>query len=412
MKKNIGVWAFLLFTTALVTGCGGTKELPAAPAPAAPSVLDDWRLASLTTSVLRRGSDPVFSLYKDEKLTETGFTEIRYRISPEFNKNLMFLIPDFGDLASSGVADYVAETFFRAGYDVITLPSQYSAHFVREISKTGAVGIARRDAEDMYGVMKSTLARYNAMTKNRVVRPVAVGLGYGGLVLGHVSIFERTAREIGIQKYLLLNPSIHPETTALHILKMSEKVLEWRESRRTAFEKNLGTIYTEFTASDPFLPASMEKLGSLKLAKEESEFLLSSGLTSAFRPIFETIFERIGAEPEGQIKPKCIDKYGCPESGYRETHLIPYWTRIEPTYKDERALAKHTRLDTLCDSIGVNKRVFILHSKDDFYVDPKADFSALQKCMGDRISIQENGGHLGLLWKPEFQQLMIERVGI
>jgi hypothetical protein len=274
------------------------------------------------------------------------------------------------------------------------------------------VGIARRDAEDMYGVMKSTLARYNAMTKNRVVRPVAVGLGYGGLVLGHVSIFERTAREIGIQKYLLLNPSIHPETTALHILKMSEKVLEWRESRRTAFEKNLGTIYTEFTASDPFLPASMEKLGSLKLAKEESEFLLSSGLTSAFRPIFETIFERIGAEPEGQIKPKCIDKYGCPESGYRETHLIPYWTRIEPTYKDERALAKHTRLDTLCDSIGVNKRVFILHSKDDFYVDPKADFSALQKCMGDRISIQENGGHLGLLWKPEFQQLMIERVGI
>ncbi len=100
----------------------------------------------------------------------------------------------------------MARAFYQAGFHVVSISSPTFNNFVTAASKTGVVGHAERDAEDLYRVMEMIWAELKPDITATSFN--LTGYSLGGFNAAFVSKLDEERKSFNFKHVLLINPPV------------------------------------------------------------------------------------------------------------------------------------------------------------------------------------------------------------
>ena len=98
-------------------------------------------------------------------------------------------------------------TFYQAGYHVITISSPTKPPFMAAASSTNLPGLTNYDAEDLYRVMTHAL---DVVSKEiEITEKYVTGYSLGGIESAFVGYLDSQRKEINFDKVLMINPPVN-----------------------------------------------------------------------------------------------------------------------------------------------------------------------------------------------------------
>ena len=126
---------------------------------------------------------------------------------------LIFLIAGTG-AASNGAKNLnMARAFYKAGFHVISVASPTFPNFVSAASRTGVVGHAERDAEDLYHVMEMIWKKLEGDIEATSFN--LTGYSLGGFNSAYVAKLDEERKSFNFRRVLFMTPP-YRSTTPSH----------------------------------------------------------------------------------------------------------------------------------------------------------------------------------------------------
>ncbi|MDR3606702.1 MAG: hypothetical protein P4M08_04890 [Oligoflexia bacterium] len=337
------------------------------------------------------------------------------------NAPLVVILAGLGGSANGGTSEFIADRLGRAGFSTISLPSPYFWQYALAASKTGIPGIATDDAKEIYGQIKMVL---NHLAITRDVHPRS--LGFVGFSMGafegvFIAEIDRQQNELGIQKFVLINPpmdlthGIHMlDSMYLHGLSLGKSAIDGFMSIVLGNGKALRA--RDIDSPDYFVGLE-EKLG---LPDEGAKFLASENLESVApdlvmvsQSIHQTLPSSVltaPASPANQtLRESEAQRFTLGD--YMKSLVVPSFLAISgmdpgrqdipPSLRTELSLREHLA------EIASDDRLNFMHNEDDFITDPN-DLAALEQTVPNRTMVYPYGGHVENIWYPENLKHMLD----
>ena len=320
---------------------------------------------------------------------------------------LLFILAGLGSNPYFGVAPYLASLFYRAGSDVVILPSPMSWNFALSASRSGAPGYAPQDAKDLYEVMQKTLT---TLRDRYTIEPTMIhflGVSLGALEGAYLSVIDADEGKIGIAKYLLVNPPVD-------LAYAVDKIDEWRKlARKFGPEKSQQLVSRALAIVDTFSderrddPAVFERLAKkfAGFTTEEFQFLIAENLHSQLPELVyatQVIHDqKVLAAPKNDTRKRLEEAKTFTLTDYHRKIALPFWQKqAGDSQVDSESFLRRSSLAGIMDRLRSNRKVHILHNADDFLAERKL-IEGLKEALGDQVMLYPYGGHLGNLWYPE-----------
>jgi hypothetical protein len=321
---------------------------------------------------------------------------------------LIFVIAGTGASYESPKVMFLLNTFYQAGYHVITISSPTKPPFMAAASSTNLPGLTNYDAEDLYKVMKRALEM--VADKIEITEKYVTGYSLGGIDSAFVGYLDTQRKEINFDKVLMINPPVnlytsvsnldniipnyrkkHPEATGKQVF---DDVFE----RLAAHFKNTGNV--------KFGPETIYEIqkGPHALPLEDVELLI--GISFLFSSA-DLAFTSDALNHTGWIIP--ADEFYSPVSNdldywykrslrwhfltYFDKMVVPWWQEQHPGDTRDDIINK-VSLYAIEDYLRNNMSVGVMTNSDDIILGP-GDIEYLQDVLGDRAMIYPYGGHCG-----------------
>jgi hypothetical protein len=322
---------------------------------------------------------------------------------------LLFILPGFGANPYFGVSPYLAEVFYREGFHVVILPSPLSWNFALSASRSGAPGYAPEDARDLYELMQKTLTTLRTRHELTPSEIYFLGFSLGGLEGAYLSVVDDQEKKIGIARYLLINPPIHPAYAV-------DKITEWNTLRRKfGPEKSQDVIARGLAAADSFSyePGDDREVMHRFVKRfdafttEEIQFLIAENLQYQLPELVyvtQAIHDQnVLTAPKRDLRARLNEARSFTLKDYERKIALPLWRKqFGAPRADLDAFINQGLVAPIIDRLRANPRVHVMHNADDVLVERKS-IEALKHALGDRMIVYPRGGHLGNLWFPENQ---------
>ena len=98
---------------------------------------------------------------------------------------------------------------------------------------------------------------------------------------------------------------------------------------------------------------------------------------------------------------------GCPFEAYLTQVLLPWWQAHGHEEATAESLSAQCRLDAIGPRLAANGKVFVFQNRDDLLLKP-GEIDWYGATFGDRAVIFDQGGHLGNMGQPAFQQQLLQ----
>jgi hypothetical protein len=326
---------------------------------------------------------------------------------------LLFILAGVGSNPYFGVGQYLASLFYRAGFNVVILPSPMNWNFALSASRSGVPGYVPEDARDLYEVMQKTLT---ALKDRYDVKPAVVhflGVSLGALEGAYLSVIDSAEQKIGIASYLLINPPVD-------LAYAVKKIDEWRrladrfgpEMSRELVSKAIA-IADSFSAERPDDPAVIARLAKQfkGFTTEELRYLVAETLQSQLNELVyvtQVIHEQnVLPAPKDDMRKRLEEARSLTLGDYHWKIAVPLWrNRLGNSHADPEGFLQRSSLASVMDRLRSNPKVHILHNVDDILTERKA-IEALKGALGDQVTLYPYGGHLGNLWYPENKKAIL-----
>lgn len=409
------------FIAVIFTTTGFARE----PAGDYPYPYKDPYLATLTSALLKGDRDDPkivaavttnYLTLSQERAAVDEFDGQRQLVFKLYRQKgpapLVYVLGGIGANVFSGTSRYTADALFRDGFHVIILPSPFNWNFTLTASSSGLPGITDEDAVDIYNVMKATLAVVKSQYGIEVTRFGAVGFSLGALQLAWVSEVDRIDNELGLERFLLVNPPVDLIYALDHIEELSSLQSEVGANyvqRLIAYAFGFVLEAWQGDVNDPAYFADLDK--RFKVAERGRRVLIGYAMQLTMDDtisVSETINRRelvsdpspLATELLGQARPQNFT-FG----RYMNEIVLPVWA--ERLDQDDPLETLRERVDLLpiLDRLASNEEVYLMHNADDFIVNGE-HLERVKAALGDRATIYPAGGHLGNLWfEPNRQAL-------
>jgi len=119
---------------------------------------------------------------------------------------LIFLIAGTGAAHNGTKNRDMAKAFYQAGFHVVSVSSPTFNNFVTAASKTGVVGHAEKDAEDLYRVFEKIWERLKGDIE--VTSFNVTGYSLGGFNAAYVAKLDDERQSFNFRRVLLINPPV------------------------------------------------------------------------------------------------------------------------------------------------------------------------------------------------------------
>ena len=128
---------------------------------------------------------------------------------------LIFVIAGTGANYNSPKVLFLLDTFYQAGYHVITIASPTKPPFMAAASNTNLPGLTNYDAEDLYKVMVKAL---DTVGKDiEITKKYVTGYSLGGIDSAFVGYLDSQRKEINFDKVLMINPPVNLYTSVSNL---------------------------------------------------------------------------------------------------------------------------------------------------------------------------------------------------
>jgi hypothetical protein len=322
---------------------------------------------------------------------------------------LIFVIAGTGAAYNSPKVLFLLDTFYQAGFHVITISSPTKPPFMAAASSTHMPGLTNYDAEDLYAVMKAALEKVSGDIE--ITKKYVTGYSLGGIDSAFVGHLDKQRKEINFDKVLMINPPVNLYTS---VSNLDGLIPEYRKRNPgTSGEKifsdvftRLATYFKESGGGVKFGPETLYEIQKSDQALPMDDVAVLIGISFLFSSA-DLAFTSDALNHSGWIIP-ANENYSPTSSqstywykrslrwqflDYFEKMVIPWWQERHPGDSKEDIIQK-VSLYAIEDYLRNDPSVGVMTNQDDIILGP-GDIEYLQDVMGNRAKIYPTGGHCG-----------------
>jgi hypothetical protein len=321
---------------------------------------------------------------------------------------LIFIIAGTGAAYNSPKVLFLMNTFFQAGYHVITISSPTKPPFIAAASSTNLPGMTNYDAEDLYKVMTHALKLVK--DKIEITKKYVTGYSLGGIDSAFVGYLDTQRKEINFDKVLMINPPVNLYTS---VSNLDNIIPNYRKKHpevtgKEVFDDVFERLAKHFkhTGEVKFGPDTMYDIQKGPYALPLSDVELLIGISFQFSS-GDLAFTSDALNHTGWIIPadqnfdflSSDTVYWYKRSlrwqflTYFDKMIVPWWQEQHPGDTRDDIIHK-VSLYAIEDYLRNNKSVGVMTNSDDIILGP-GDIEFLQDVLGDRAKIYPHGGHCG-----------------
>jgi len=334
---------------------------------------------------------------------------------------LIFVIAGTGASFASPKVMFLKDTFYQAGYHVITISSPTKPPFMANASSTFMPGLTNYDARDLYRVMTTALD----MVKDEITitKTYLTGYSLGGIESAFVGQLDSQRKEINFDKVLIINPPVNLYTS---LSNLDNLVREFRKKHPQLTSKALfNSLFTRVAAyykdtrHVSFGPDTLYAIQNSKQKFPIDEIELLIGFSFLFSSA-DIAFTSDALNHSGWIIPadQQLDLYSSDMIDFYQRSLhwdflsyfdkmvVPWWQQRHPD-DDKDDIIRQVSLYAIEDYLRNTDSVSVMTNSDDIILGD-GDIEYLRDVFGDRATIYPLGGHVGNLEYKENVVHMLE----
>ncbi len=316
---------------------------------------------------------------------------------------LIFLIAGTGASHNGGKNHNMARAFYQAGFHVVSISSPTYPNFVTAASKTGVVGHAEKDAEDLYRVMEMIWTRLDK--KIDVSAFNVTGYSLGAFNAAFVSKLDEERKVFNFERVLLINPPVSIYNSISLLDRMIENIPGGPDNFEAFFKELVEGFTKIYKQQDDAIGGDFlyKVYEAMDLQNEQlaaligTSFRLSSG---------SLVFTSDIVSDFGYVKPKglALDRYSdlteyqilvnrLGFTDYYHEFFYPYYREEYPD-KSRDEFISAISLTKIADYLRSSQKITVMHNADDVILEP-GEIDFFREVFGDRATIYPHGGHCG-----------------
>ena len=317
---------------------------------------------------------------------------------------LVFLLPGIGAWRESAEMAALAELFVTRGWTVVSISNTYSADYFLHTGSTHLPGRPSVDCLELEMAMGLVKADVERRFPQKLVGPqetVVVGLSLGAINTLHLGArTQRRESACPFNRYVAVNPPVDPWHALRVIDSWFDIPMTWPEETRElrvqeTLRKVAGLLENKTLSGAP-----------PKMTLEESRFIVGVNIRLALANLLVASREEF-APAELMRYPKTADlsvlKHRALDVSYDD-----FVNRIlVKDGEDAEALGKQECLTNLEDAFKAADNIFVMHNRNDFLMTSES-MAWLEATFGGRAVIFPRGGHLGNLYIPDVQEVLVK----
>ena len=303
------------------------------------------------------------------------------------NSPLAIIYPSIGEGINSTHSVFWAKLFYDAGYSVIIQGSHFQWEFVKSMPDGYAPGVPSVDAQKIRTVTSKIIdelsKKYNYEFPNKVV----LGTSLGALSTLFVGAAEYRNNTLGDTKFIAICPPVE----LLYAIKQIDKNSEdWNKSPDEFKQKVAQTaskVMKLYDVKGEFEP----EINNLPFDENEAKlitgFLMHQKLSDLIFTIENSSKSKVNSDTYYYINNmNFID--------YTKKYIIHDNENIDD-------IAYDTSLYSISYFLENSDNYKIYHSVNDYLTSP-AQIKKLKSYSKDKLTLFDNGAHLGFLYRKEF----------
>jgi len=335
---------------------------------------------------------------------------------------LIFVIGGTGASYEAPKVRFLMNTFYQAGFHVITVSSPTKPDFIISASSTNMPGVTPYDARDLYRVMRLALDQVEKETV--ITARYVTGYSLGALDAAFIGALDKQRGEIDFDKVLMINPPVNLFTAVSNLDALITRVeknypgltpkglFDDVFTRIARYFKNTGgvikftseTLY-ELQNSDQALPLDQLELligAAYRFASADlafmSDALNHTGLIVPTDERFTLMSGDLLVWQKRALRWSFVD--------YFYYMIMPWWQERYPQDSEEEVINKLS-LVAIEDYLRDNEDVGVMTNSDDIILGP-GDVDYLRDVFADRARIFPYGGHCGNMEYADNVEYMLD----
>ncbi|MCQ2396704.1 MAG: alpha/beta fold hydrolase [Lentisphaeria bacterium] len=369
---------------------------------------NDYELFKIAT-LLGRDADTQF---KEITMPENPDPDESFGALLLVPKTLVVLLPGIGSHRQSGEAAALAELFRSADCDTLVISSTFTPDYFLNLPEMTPPGLLPKDAETLAKILDCVIADYQEHYRAPAdQRLLLVGYSLGGLNALHLAAFFNKGGEpaLHFERYLAINPPFDPMRALETIDDFAAIPANWPEEERAEMIQSIKDRMARWMNPAPF-----EKPSPIPpLSLEESHFILGLYMRLKLVSTIQALEKR---NPTGVLKedPQAFfhrnalfdEAFAFSYRDYLEKVIVPWYGEHGLKGKTKRELSDSCRLDSIGNELSSMNNIYVFQNSNDFLIKPD-DLKWYRRVFGDRCTIFERGGHLGTMYRNDYQQAML-----
>ncbi len=310
----------------------------------------------------------------------------RYILQKDKNAPVAIIYPSIGEGIMSHHSVVFAKLFYDEGYSVIIQGSHFHWEFVNSMPDGYKPGIPAQDIAHLKNVTAQILAEISDKHKCKFEQKVLLGTSFGAFTTLFIADDEIKNNTLNINKYISINPPIE---LVYALEQLDENNKKWQNDTSNLKHKTATTAAKIVQLSDKKDEGA--KIETLPFSEEEAKLITGFIMR---QKLSDLIFS-IENTPSSDKKAFYASVNNIGYSDYVEKYLL------NETYKKLDDLRLGTSLHSIATYLQNNENYKIYHTMNDYFINSN-QLCQLKKYSGNKLTLIDNGGHLGFLYRDEF----------
>lgn len=327
-------------------------------------------------------------------------------------KTLVVLLPGIGAHRQSGEAAALAELFRSAECDTLVLSSTFTPDYFLNLPDMTPPGLLPKDAETLAQILSCVISDYQSHFQAPAnQRLLLIGYSLGGLNALHLAAYQKNGGlpALPFERYLAINPPFDPMKALETIDDFAAIPGNWPETEREDRIQSLQTRLARWMNPSP--TDAHSPIPPLTL--EESHFIIGFFMRMKLVSLIQALEKRA---PSGLLSEDVTaflhrnnlfaESVAFTYRDYLAKVIVPWYHAHGLKDVSETELSNSCRLDALTDDLSKMDNVFVFQNRNDFLIQ-ESDLEWYKRVFGPRCMLFERGGHLGTMYRDDYQQAML-----
>lgn len=316
--------------------------------------------------------------------------KFRYILQKDKNSPVAIIYPSIGEGIMSSHSVLLGKLFYDAGYSVIIQGSHFQWEFVKSMPDNYRPGLPSNDAEQLRTVTSKIIESLQTKYKCKFGDKVFLGTSFGGLTTLFVAAKESNNNLFGKARFISICPPVDLMYAMAQVDKNSE---EWNKSPEDLKQRVALTAAKVLKLYETAKDGKNNNIDikALPFSDEEGKLITGFIMHQKLSDLIFTI--------ENGSKSSKTDIYHTLNNINFRDYAEKYLLSSEDNSTDD--LSYEASLHIISDYLSYNDNYKIYHSINDYLTNTN-QLKRLKQYSGNKITLFDNGAHLGFLYRNEF----------